>query len=595
MAAAGPYKWAHLENIGDVYTPRTGHAVVNEDGVFYLFGGTDGAARQSDVHAYNVETNLWQEIRASGRAPPARSGAQAVVWNGNVWFFGGYTKKERKEQLKEGNHSQLWFKDASQYAPSTDLAAALQRVQSFPQGSVDYDAAVIACGRAVEWQWALQLLTWSRGTGCVRPPCNPAISACARAIQWQRAALLLRTMQQRGPQPSVITFGAVLDAFAKGAEWRRALHLFNAMRPRYSVAPDHVAATAVISALAAVARWEDAVALFDKNHRRYPGDAVMLSATAAACRNVWEVSFALLQIGVSARLLTPALCGTSLTACASPSLWPKAAALLALMEQQSVEVGEASLAAAANAFSMSSCWREALELLVPWFSVAGGAALWGAAITAASRGHHWAQALSLLGRMKDALVEANEACSSSAMAGCVRASRWDLAFALWPEPNTGAVLAACQHAALWEQALHVIRQAYLGGQRGVVLRASAIAACAEAFQWSWALRLLSPLSARDPLPNAVCFGAALQACRRSSPPRFGAPVGTRAVAPGGRDAPPWSSPGLGGPHRRPRSLRKESWTLDPNSPEFTCSRSLACQRLFEHRWDRRGGAESFEV
>ena len=25
---------------------------------------------------YNVETNLWQEIRASGRAPPARSGAQ---------------------------------------------------------------------------------------------------------------------------------------------------------------------------------------------------------------------------------------------------------------------------------------------------------------------------------------------------------------------------------------------------------------------------------------------------------------------------------------------------------------------------------------
>ena len=40
-----------------------------------------------------------------------------------------------------------------------------------------------------------------------------------------------------------------------GKEWRRALHLFNAMRPRYSVAPDHVAATAVISALAAVARW----------------------------------------------------------------------------------------------------------------------------------------------------------------------------------------------------------------------------------------------------------------------------------------------------------------------------------------------------
>ena len=49
---------------------------------------------KSKFARYNVETNLWQEIRASGRAPPARSGAQAVVWNGNVWFFGGYTKKE---------------------------------------------------------------------------------------------------------------------------------------------------------------------------------------------------------------------------------------------------------------------------------------------------------------------------------------------------------------------------------------------------------------------------------------------------------------------------------------------------------------------
>lgn len=86
-------RWAHLDNLGDKYTPRTGHAVVNEDGVFYLFGGTDGVARQCDVHAYNVETNLWQEICAGGRPITARSGAQAVVWNGSVWFFGGYTKK----------------------------------------------------------------------------------------------------------------------------------------------------------------------------------------------------------------------------------------------------------------------------------------------------------------------------------------------------------------------------------------------------------------------------------------------------------------------------------------------------------------------
>lgn len=87
-------RWEQLETLGDVYTPRTGHAVVNENGVFYLFGGTDGAARQSDVHAYNVDSNLWQEIRADGTPPPARSGAQTIVWNSVVYFFGGYTRKD---------------------------------------------------------------------------------------------------------------------------------------------------------------------------------------------------------------------------------------------------------------------------------------------------------------------------------------------------------------------------------------------------------------------------------------------------------------------------------------------------------------------
>ena len=37
---------------------------------------SDGLVKNHQPARYNVETNLWQEIRASGRAPPARSGAQ---------------------------------------------------------------------------------------------------------------------------------------------------------------------------------------------------------------------------------------------------------------------------------------------------------------------------------------------------------------------------------------------------------------------------------------------------------------------------------------------------------------------------------------
>lgn len=124
-------RWESLECLGDIYTPRTGHAIVNEDGVFYLFGGTDGTARQSDVHAYNVDTNLWQEIRAGGRPPPARSGAQAAIWNGKVWFFGGYTKKDGD-----------YFNDVYTYDIAASTWASVHTLGESPQKRTDHSVCL---------------------------------------------------------------------------------------------------------------------------------------------------------------------------------------------------------------------------------------------------------------------------------------------------------------------------------------------------------------------------------------------------------------------------------------------------------------------
>jgi len=104
---------------------------VKEDGIFYLFGGTDGAARQSDVHCYNVETNLWQEIRAGGRAPPARSGAQAAVWGGAVWFFGGYTKKDGE-----------YFNDVYKYDIASCQWGSVHTLGESPQKRTDHSVCL---------------------------------------------------------------------------------------------------------------------------------------------------------------------------------------------------------------------------------------------------------------------------------------------------------------------------------------------------------------------------------------------------------------------------------------------------------------------
>lgn len=126
-----PCRWEALTNVGDVYTPRTGHALVNDDGVFHLFGGTDGSARQSDVHSYNVETNVWQGVQATGRVPPARSGAQTVLWNGVVWFFGGYTKKDGD-----------YFNDLYKYEIATSTWGSVHTLGETPNKRTDHSVVL---------------------------------------------------------------------------------------------------------------------------------------------------------------------------------------------------------------------------------------------------------------------------------------------------------------------------------------------------------------------------------------------------------------------------------------------------------------------
>lgn len=39
-----------------IYTPRTGHAVIEHGGLFYLFAGADSDSRTNDMYQFNPET-----------------------------------------------------------------------------------------------------------------------------------------------------------------------------------------------------------------------------------------------------------------------------------------------------------------------------------------------------------------------------------------------------------------------------------------------------------------------------------------------------------------------------------------------------------
>ena len=68
-----------------------------------------------------------------------------------------------------------------------------------------------------------------------------------KGLMVKRALQLFVEMQQKGLQPDVITYTAVITACAKGGMAKRALQLFDAMR-HHGLQPNVITYNAVISA-----------------------------------------------------------------------------------------------------------------------------------------------------------------------------------------------------------------------------------------------------------------------------------------------------------------------------------------------------------
>ena len=87
--------WQVVVPQGTIYSKRTGHSAVALNNSFYIFGGTDENNRRNDLYRFDLPTKTWTLLSAvTGEIPTPRSGSRGQGYQGSLYFYGGYTKKD---------------------------------------------------------------------------------------------------------------------------------------------------------------------------------------------------------------------------------------------------------------------------------------------------------------------------------------------------------------------------------------------------------------------------------------------------------------------------------------------------------------------
>lgn len=122
------FVWQVVVTQGAIYSKRTGHSGVSLNGFFYIFGGTDETNRRNDLYRFDPSIKAWAQLPALGDTPTPRSGSRGQGYEGSLYFFGGYTKKDGEyfgELHKFDVGTLEWSKLRSGPAPRADHTLVL--------------------------------------------------------------------------------------------------------------------------------------------------------------------------------------------------------------------------------------------------------------------------------------------------------------------------------------------------------------------------------------------------------------------------------------------------------------------------------------
>ncbi|CAK9116608.1 unnamed protein product [Durusdinium trenchii] len=195
-----------------------------------------------------------------------------------------------------------------------------------------YTSVMSACTRQSQWQLSITVIDRLRGQQ-LRPDLvaqNAELWAFAKGLQWP---LVLQGLQRLSTAACSSSFGALIDLFAKGSQWQRALNLFQTQKglqedlvtfnlllnacekssnwtialslleemPRRLVRPDVISLNTTLSSLAAVAQWRRALHLWatrrGASDERIQPTVITMNSLMIACSAAfhWEQAIHLWQ------------------------------------------------------------------------------------------------------------------------------------------------------------------------------------------------------------------------------------------------------------------------------------------------------------
>ncbi|CAK9036082.1 Pentatricopeptide repeat-containing protein At2g31400 [Durusdinium trenchii] len=247
-----------------------------------------------------VERVVWKRrgamVHAEGTGAVRRLPLAQQSWQDAVAFLELQGRRKQLPSLATYTSVMSACTRQSQWQLSITVIDRLRGQQLRPD-LVAQNAELWAFAKGLQWPLVLQGLQRLSTAAC-SSSFGALIDLFAKGSQWQRALNLFQT--QKGLQEDLVTFNLLLNACEKSSNWTIALSLLEEM-PRRLVRPDVISLNTTLSSLAAVAQWRRALHLWatrrGASDERIQPTVITMNSLMIACSAAfhWEQAIHLWQ------------------------------------------------------------------------------------------------------------------------------------------------------------------------------------------------------------------------------------------------------------------------------------------------------------